>query len=112
MVAIPPNARLLQANAAMVELYVLIVQEGVFSITGVNPQQARHMKNMNYDRIYEEADSTKAVFEEIKFARGLAIIDYIQAVRQLERFGKKVLFKSLLQKSALGFEKAHELDGI
>jgi hypothetical protein len=62
MVDIPPNARLLQANAKMIELYVLIVQEGVFSITGVNPLQAKHVK---YDRIYEEADSTKAVFEEI-----------------------------------------------
>tara|TARA_B110000285_G_C15123481_1_gene618681 strand:+ start:2332 stop:2757 length:426 start_codon:yes stop_codon:yes gene_type:complete len=109
MVDIPPNARLLQANAKMIELYVLIVQEGVFSITGVNPLQAKHVK---YDRIYEEADSTKAVFEEIQFARGLAIIDYIQAVRQLEKFKKKDLFKSLIQKSAVGFEKAHELDGI
>jgi hypothetical protein len=86
MVDIPQNAELLQANAKMIELYVLIVQEGVFSITGVNPLQAKHIK---YDRIYEEADSTKAIFEEIQFTRGLAIIDYIQAVRQLEKFKKK-----------------------
>ena len=90
MVDIPQNAELLQANAKMIELYVLIVQEGVFSITGVNPLQAKHIK---YDRIYEEADSTKAVFEEIQFTRGLAIIDYIQAVRQLEKFKKRDLFK-------------------
>jgi hypothetical protein len=93
----------------MIELYVLIVQEGVFSITGVNPSQAKHVK---YDRIYEEADSAKSIFEEIKFVRGLAIIDYIQAVRQLEKFKKRDQFRTSLQKSALGFEKAHELDGI
>ena len=109
MIAIPHNAELLQANTKMIELYVLIVQEGIFSITGVSPLQSKHIK---YDRIYEEADGARDLFEKIEFERGLAIIDYIQAVRQLEKFKKKEEFKSLLKRSAEGFEKAHELDGI
>lgn len=62
MIAIPHNRELLQANTKMIELYVLIVQEGVFSLTGVNPQQPKHIK---YDRIYEEADSARDLFSSI-----------------------------------------------
>lgn len=40
------------------------------------------------------------------------MIDYVQAVRQLEKFKKVKEFKELLKQSALGFEATQELDGI
>lgn len=110
--AIPEAAWLLRANAQMLELYVSIAQEGVFAMNGPSMQQQNWNRRIKYDSIYEQADGMRAFYEEIQYKRGLAMIDYVQAMRQLEKFKKVKEFKDSLKRSALGFEATQELDGI
>ena len=53
----------------------------------------------------------RQVFQEIQFTRGLAMLDYVQAQRQIKRFEVQE-YKRLLKSAALGFAASHEVSGI
>lgn len=67
--------------------------------------------NLGYDRVYEEASSISLIYEEIQFNRGLAIMEYIQAMRLIKR-QRKMEFKKKIKSCALKFEQVHEACGI
>ena len=83
IVEIPDESKLLIANTMMLELFVLISQEGMFSLTSVRGTPKY------YDNIYEHANEIRSYIEQIGFKRGLAIIDYIMALRII-RFKKMI----------------------
>ena len=64
-----------------------------------------------YDEIYEHANEIRSYFERIGFKRGLAIIDYIMAIRII-KFKKMIQFKNLIKSSADFFFHQSDLDGI
>ena len=66
---------------------------------GMQPGQA----NRGYDPVYEQASEISLLFEEIQFIRGLAILEYIQALRLIKRQRKPKEFKEKIKASALKF---------
>lgn len=64
------------------------------------------------DPVYEKASEIRSFFEELQFVRGLAMLDYVQAMRKLQRNKNLKEFKERIQSSALQFEQAHEVCGI
>jgi len=107
IVEIPDEAKLLRANTMMLELYVTIM-DSMYSITGMGKQN-RHIK---LDRVYEAAHEMRQFFVELQFQRGLAMIDYVQAKRQIKKFGDVHAFTKLLVSAARGFAESHEVEGI
>lgn len=95
----------------LLQLYVSITQEGIFTMNGLGLQQQKN-RHLKYDRIYEQANEFRPFFEQIQFNLGIAILNYVQAVRTLKKFKKVDEFKSLIRQSALGFEECCEPEAI
>ena len=52
LIEIPDEAKLLRANTMLLQLYVSITQEGIFTMNGLGLQQQKN-RHLKYDRIYE-----------------------------------------------------------
>lgn len=95
----------------MLELYVIIADEGVLPGFNYGQPQAK-VAGIKLDTIYEEANEKRLFFEQIGFKRGLAILDYIQAIRQAVKFKKLNTYKDMIKQSALKFKDVHDICGI
>lgn len=106
-VDLPEDSKLLIANTKMLELYVTI------QMNNDQSEQNRKDRKKKFDRINELANEIgKNYFEKINFTRGLAMVFYVQAIRQYTQFKKTLQFKDLIRKSAYYFFQTHEIDGI
>lgn len=106
IVEIPDEAVLLLANTKLLELYVCIQQNDDSSEKNILN------KKKKIDHITEFAEEIGQFFMKIGFKRGVAIISYIQAVRQYKQFRKLSVFKRLIKQSSLLYFQTYELDGI
>lgn len=113
MIDIPDSSILLLANLKLLELFMLNddVKQEHMALT----RSGRHYKkakNRYEDPIYEFCHQVKQSFENIQFTKGLAILLYVQAKRQIKKFKRTDRFKELIDESAKNFEKVHCLQGV
>lgn len=100
----------------MLELYVQIKEDLTSIMDYMNIEQKDAVKQpaqvtRGYDRVYEQASEITLLYEEIQFNRGVAIMEYIQALRLVKR-QRKMDFRKKIKSCALKFEKVHEACGI
>lgn len=110
LIEIPEDAKLLRANTMLLQLYVEIVHDQDMVLAGAGQLDKGPNRHLKYDSIYEQADEMRPFFEELEFTEGLAILDYVQAVRQLKKFKKVDEFMDLLTRSARQFRGCCWLD--
>ena len=113
MLEIPDSSVLLVANIKLLELFMLNddVKSEAMALTR-SGRRLKKPKDRFVDPIYEFCHRSKRSFEEIHFTKGLAILLYVQAKRQIKKFKRADKFKQLLKESAQCFEKVHCLQGV